>query len=227
MGIAANVNVFALVRSVLFAEPPYRAPAELFQLIPADHMATSPLELADVDGLKQIPGIAQAAACVAPELSSRRTDPTLLVSVTEVSRDFFALYDATPRVGRTLQPADFEPGVRNAVISYELWTVLLGRNPEVVGSRIELSRQSFTVVGVMPQAFAPSCVNSARAARVGRHRVHRQCARAVGVDCRARASRRAAVRGASAARPLRHAPRRGDRPHVVRRHVSATGRCRP
>ncbi|MBP6716296.1 MAG: ABC transporter permease, partial [Acidobacteria bacterium] len=161
MGIAANVNVFALVRSVLFAEPPYRAPAELFQLIPADHMATSPLELADVDGLKQIPGITQAAACVSPELSSRRTDPTLLVSATEVSRDFFALYDATPRVGRTLQPADFEPGVRNAVISYELWTVLLGRNPEVVGSRIELSRQSFTVVGVMPQAFAPSCFDSA------------------------------------------------------------------
>lgn len=161
MGIAANVNVFALVRSVLFTAPPYRAPEELFQLIPPNHMANSPFELADLDGLKQIPGLAQVAACLQPELPSRRTDPTLLASVTEVSRDFFALYDATPHIGRTLQSADFEPGVRSAVISYDLWTALLGRTPEVVGRTIELSRQTFTIVGVMPQAFAPSCLDSA------------------------------------------------------------------
>lgn len=161
VGIAANVNVFALVRSMLFADMPYRSPNELFQLIPADHMANSPLELADIDGLKQIPGIALAAACISPELSSRRTDPTLLASVTEVSRDFFSVYDANPHIGRTLQPADFEPGVRNTVISYDLWKTLLGRSPEVVGHTIELSRQSFTVVGVMPEAFSPSCLDSA------------------------------------------------------------------
>lgn len=161
MGIAANVNVYALVRSMLFADVPYRAPEELFQLIPADHMANSPLELADVDGLKQIPGVALAAACVSPELSSRRTDPTLLTSVTEVSRDFFGLYDAKSQIGRVLQAEDFEPGVRSAVISYDLWKTLLGRNRDVVGSRIELSRQPFTIVGVMPEAFAPSCFDSA------------------------------------------------------------------
>lgn len=157
LGIAANVTVFALVRSILLTAQPYRAPQELFNLLPSDHMANSPFEPSDLEDLKQIPGIAQVAGCAGPSLPVRRTDPTLLVSATEVSQDFFSLFDVRPHLGRTLQPPDFKPGVRSAVISFELWEVLLGRTPEVVGQRIQLNRQTFTVVGVMPPTFAPSC----------------------------------------------------------------------
>ena len=157
MGIAANVTVFALVRSVLLTAEPYRAPQEIFQLLPSDHMANSPFEPFDLEELERISGIAQVAGCAGPNLPTRRTDPTLLVSATEVSRDFFSLLDARPHLGRTLQPSDFEPGVWSAVISFDLWEVLLGRAPEIVGHRIQLNRQTFTVVGVMPPAFAPPC----------------------------------------------------------------------
>jgi putative ABC transport system permease protein len=157
VGIAANVTVFALVRSILLTAQPYRAPRELFQLLPSDHMAESPFELSDLEELDQVSGIARVAGCYAPSLPIRRTDPALLVSATEVSRDFFSLLGARPHLGRTLQPSDFEPGVRNAVISFELWEVLLGRAPEVVGHGIQLNRQTFTVVGVMPPTFAPPC----------------------------------------------------------------------
>lgn len=157
MGIAANVTVFALVRSILLTPEPYRAPEELFQLLPSDHFARWPFEPRDLEELEQIPGIARVAGCYAPSLPTRRTDPTLLVSATEVSQDFFSLFGARPHLGRTLQPSDFAPGVRSAVISFELWEVLLGRAPEVVGHGIQLNRQTFTVVGVMPPTFAPPC----------------------------------------------------------------------
>ena len=127
MGIAANVTAFALVRSILLTAEPYRAPQELFQLLPSDHMARSPFEPFDLEELKQISGIAQVAGCYGPSLPTLRTHPSLLVSVTEVSQDFFSLLDVRPHLGRILQPSDFEPGVRSAVISFDLWEVLLGR----------------------------------------------------------------------------------------------------
>ncbi|MEX2271912.1 MAG: ABC transporter permease [Vicinamibacterales bacterium] len=156
MGIAANVTVFALVRAVLLTDEPYRASRELFQLLPSDHMARSPFEPSDLEELEQISGIARLAGCYGPNLPTGREHPALLASATEVSEDFFSLLGAAPQLGRTLQPADFEPGVRNAVISFDLWE-RLGGAPDVVGQRIQLNRQTFTVVGVMPPTFAPPC----------------------------------------------------------------------
>jgi len=74
-------------------------------------------------------------------LPTPRTHPALLVSATEVSQDFFSLFDVRPHLGRTLQPSDFEPGVRSAVISFAAWEVLFGRAAEIVGRRIQLNRQ--------------------------------------------------------------------------------------
>lgn len=165
MGIAANVTVFALVRAVLLTPAPYRAPEELFQLLPSDHMAPSPFEPYDLEALQQIPGLARVAGCYDSDVINNRTYPTLLMSATEVSRDFFLVFAALPHLGRTLQPPDFEPGVRNAVISFDLWKALSARTAEVIGHRIELAGQSFTVVGVMPPTFAPPCFDA---------RVHRQ-----------------------------------------------------
>jgi putative ABC transport system permease protein len=157
LGIAANVTVFALVRSVLLTAEPYRAPRELFQLLPSDHMAGPPFEPFDLEELAQMSGIARVAGCYGPSLPTLRTHPALLVSAIEVSPDFFSLFDVRPHLGRTLQPADFEPGVRSAVISFDVWEALFRRAREVVGQRIQLNRQTFTVVGVMPPTFAPRC----------------------------------------------------------------------
>ncbi len=120
-------------------------------------MAASPFVPVDLEALKKIPGISRVAGCYGPSLPTLRTHPALLVSATAVSEDFFSVFDVGPHLGRTLHPSDFEPGVRNAVISYDAWKVLFGRTPPIIGHRIELNRQSYTVVGVMPPTFAPPC----------------------------------------------------------------------
>lgn len=157
LGIAANVTVLALVRAVLVTDEPYRAPQELFQLLSSDHMAASPFVPVDLAALKEITGISRVAGCYGPSLPTLRTHPALLVSATAVSEDFFSVFDVRPHLGRTLHPSDFEPGVRNAVISFDAWDVLFGRASEIIGHRIELNRHSYTVVGVMPSTFAPPC----------------------------------------------------------------------
>lgn len=157
LGIAANVSVFALVRAVLVTDEPYRAPQELFQVLSSDHMAGSPFVPVDLESLRDITGISRVAGCYGPSLPTLRTHPGLLVSATAVSEDFFSVFDVHPHLGRTLHASDFEAGVRNAVISFDAWEVLFGRTPEIIGHRVELNGHSYTVVGVMPSAFAPPC----------------------------------------------------------------------
>jgi len=157
IGVAVNTTILSLVRSILLAPEPYRAPHELFKLLPSDHMARWPFELSDLQGLAELPGVAAVAGCASPSLVSNRTYPSPLVSVTEVSGDFFSLLGARPHMGRTLGASDCSEGANTAVISYDLWEALHGRVSDVLGDQIQLNRRSFTIVGVMPPAFAPPC----------------------------------------------------------------------
>jgi len=123
-------------------------------------MSRSPLQPGDLDDLQKISGIAQAAGCYAPAIPVLQTHPTLWVSTSEVTDKFFSVFDARPYLGRTLQLADFESAAHSAVISFDLWQALLGRQPDIIGTGIELNHQTFTVVGVMPATFAPPCNDS-------------------------------------------------------------------
>jgi len=40
-----------------------------------------------------------------------------------------------------------------AVISYALWTNRYHRDPQVLGTSIELNRKMYTIIGVMPRDF--------------------------------------------------------------------------
>jgi putative ABC transport system permease protein len=72
-----------------------------------------------------------------------------------VSPEFFSLLRADPQLGRTLRPEEAEAG-RDAVVvvSHGLWQRRLGGAPDVIGRTLVLSGRAYTLVGVMPAAFA-------------------------------------------------------------------------
>jgi putative ABC transport system permease protein len=62
--------------------------------------------------------------------------------------------DAVPVAGRTLIPADGEPGAERAVLIREsLWRRRYGADPGTVGSQLTIGGQPRTVVGIMPDTF--------------------------------------------------------------------------
>jgi putative ABC transport system permease protein len=72
-----------------------------------------------------------------------------------VSWNFFSVLGVPPALGRALLPEDDRRGAaRVVVLGHALWRDRFGANPRVVGSSVALDRQSFTVVGVMPEGFA-------------------------------------------------------------------------
>jgi predicted permease len=84
-----------------------------------------------------------------------------------VSREFFGLFGATTRLGRTFTPdEDLPGGPRVAVLSQGLWTTRFDSDPGVVGKAISLGGEPHTIVGVLgpfhfedlgeqPQVFIP------------------------------------------------------------------------
>jgi putative ABC transport system permease protein len=63
------------------------------------------------------------------------------------------MLEANPALGRTFAPAEDAPGHNVALLSYELWQRRYGGEAAVVGKTIEIDRQPYSVIGVMPQDF--------------------------------------------------------------------------
>ncbi|MDQ5837106.1 MAG: ABC transporter permease, partial [Acidobacteriota bacterium] len=71
-----------------------------------------------------------------------------------VTAGFFATLGAQAALGRTFHPDEERPGTeRVVVLSHGFWVSHLAANPEVIGHALKLSGTSYTIVGVMPEAF--------------------------------------------------------------------------
>jgi len=79
--------------------------------------------------------------------------PEALFSVVTSSRLFNVLRDQ-PMLGRTFLPEEDQPGHdRVIVLSYGLWQRRFSSDGAVIGRAIDIDRQSYTVIGVMPRDF--------------------------------------------------------------------------
>ena len=58
-----------------------------------------------------------------------------------------------PSLGRTFAAEDDRPGTDVAILSWGLWQRRFAANPSVLGQRILLDRQPYTIVGIMPAGF--------------------------------------------------------------------------
>lgn len=71
-----------------------------------------------------------------------------------VSDTFFEALGARPLLGRTFRSGDDRPGAPLAlVVSAGFWKARLGGDPGVVGRTLEIGRDRWTVIGVMPPEF--------------------------------------------------------------------------
>jgi putative ABC transport system permease protein len=72
-----------------------------------------------------------------------------------VSASLFPLLGVEPQVGRPFRPEEDQPGRANfALLSHSLWQRRFAGDPGIAGKTIRLRDQPYTVVGVLPPAFA-------------------------------------------------------------------------
>jgi putative ABC transport system permease protein len=76
------------------------------------------------------------------------------VTAMPVSAEYFATFGCEPILGRTFTRQDETPENRQVIISYNLWTQDLGGDPAVIGRFLELDREPWAVIGVLPAGFS-------------------------------------------------------------------------
>ena len=151
LGIGANTAIFSIVDAVLLRPLPYPAANRLVRIRAAS--AKNPTIGISADEYfpwrertdlfeKTVPFVKDVVTITGAG------DPDQVWAY-RTPAEMFAMLGARARVGRTLVEAD--EGV--AVLSYRLWQRRFHGDPSVVGTRITLSDQALTIVGVMPPDF--------------------------------------------------------------------------
>ncbi len=164
LGVGAVTAVFTLVSAVLLAPLPYPDAGSLW----VAHLTRStgleatrpdfPFSYPKFETFSDTQKVFREVAAFTNENFNRTgTDRPERVSVEVVTPTYFPVLGARPELGRLFAEGseDTKGGAPSALLSHAYWQRSFGGDRDVVGRTIEISHQSFTVVGVLPAGFAP------------------------------------------------------------------------
>jgi len=156
LGIGANVAIFAVVNGMLLEPLPYPNQARVLSIDERsprfpDGMSVSLADYVDWRDRQRVfdsMTIFQETSFTLTGVSEpERINGTL------ASADLLSTLGARPISGRGFRPDDGVPGASRVVlVGYGLWQRRFGGQP-IVGRAIELDREPYTVIGVMPKEF--------------------------------------------------------------------------
>ncbi|MGC1605683.1 MAG: ABC transporter permease [Candidatus Acidiferrum sp.] len=158
LGIGANTAIFSVVYAVLLKPLPYAQPDQLFNVFQAQPQEGIPIDGWSYPNFKEL----REQNHVFTELAGNQHhqlaltghgEPTV-VNTSVVTPELFSVFGEKPLAGRVFYSDDGKPGAAPVVIlSENLWRGVLGADPNIIGSNIDLDKRSFTVVGIMSAAF--------------------------------------------------------------------------
>lgn len=161
LGIGANTTIFSWINSTLLNPVPgLTNPSEVVSLTlskPGDN--PFPFTYPDLEAMRNgqqtFTGIA-ACSFAQTTLTGKGKPERVWGMVT--SANYFDVLGVRPMLGRGfLSVEDEKPGgAPVAVISYRLWQMHFGGNPNIVGQTTEINQHPYTIVGVTPPAFQGS-----------------------------------------------------------------------
>ena len=154
LGIGATTTTFSLVNAVLLKPLAYPDPNRIVALWRYQNSGFSGPDFADLKD--QSEAFEDLSALNATGLNIAGAAFPERVQGLVVSANFFRILRAQPALGRTFLDNEDRPEASPVVvISNTLWRDRFDSNPEVLGKAINLNGKSYTIVGVMPPAFAP------------------------------------------------------------------------
>ena len=155
LGIGGNVALFSVVDGVLLRPLPYPDPDRLVILWENDRLRGSDREAASAPDYRDFVEMNRSFESLAARSRLDRSFGTLAepvrVSSARVSAGYFGVLGIKPLAGRTFLPDEERPGNDRVVVVTEgLWRERFGADPGVVGKRVLLDGEPFTLVGVVP-----------------------------------------------------------------------------
>jgi predicted permease len=161
LGIGANTAIFSVVNAVLLRPLAYKDSAALVNIwgkfdkegIPQNWIS-EPEYYDLLDRTQSFAEIGAFALGASANLTSSSSAP-VQVTAGEATASLFPLLGVQPYSGRSFAAEENQPGHDHvAMLSYALWRGQFGGDSAILGKNIQIDRESYSVVGVLPRNFA-------------------------------------------------------------------------
>jgi predicted permease len=156
LGIGANTAVFSIVNGVLLNALPFHDPDKLVVLFESKpNFEKGSISYPNfLDWHRDNRAFTSIAAYRPDTFSLTGSGEAEQVRGEMLSADFFSIMGVRLLLGRTFTPEEDQLGVgRVALISGGFWRRKLGSSSDVLGHRIVLDGEGYTIVGVLPANF--------------------------------------------------------------------------
>jgi predicted permease len=158
LGIGANAAVFSIVNSLLLRPLAVSDPANLYVLTTVHQENEQPHQVSWLDyrdvraQSRSLSDIAASAFSFTSLSADNRADR---ITVNYVTGNYFSMLGVTPAYGRLILPTEGETFGADPVIvlGHSYWKKRFNADPTVVGRRVLVNAQPFTIVGVVPESF--------------------------------------------------------------------------
>ena len=159
LGIGANTAIFSIVNAVVLRPLPYKDSARIVTfhtktaMFPNFTLALTWPAFQEVRSQATL--LEETAAYWATDRTLTGVDQPEVLRATGVSSGFFEELGGTAQQGRLLSEQDHQPGQnRVAVISDALWRTRFATDSGVIGRKLILDKEVYTIVGVAAKDFA-------------------------------------------------------------------------
>lgn len=159
LGIGVNTSMFTVVNALLLQPLPFVAPDQLVRIHrtgpQSDHWPHAVAYFLELKA--QSRSFAGMAAYVNDSSNyAAPGQPAERLSSMSVTADFFSVLGIAPVLGWTFTVDEVHPNAAPVVVlSYESWQSRFGADPAIVGRTLRIDGSAATVIGVMPEGFAP------------------------------------------------------------------------
>jgi putative ABC transport system permease protein len=157
LGIGVNTAIFTVVNAVLLKPLTYPDPDRMVQFLNTYQEGNSPRSSpVDFNAWNAQTTVFQDVAAfdfAGPGFNLTGAAAEQVHGI-HVSEAYFRLFGAPLLLGRTFTPQEDAPnGGHVVVISYGFWQRKFGGNPNIVGTGVSLSNESYTIIGVLGKSF--------------------------------------------------------------------------
>jgi predicted permease len=158
LGIGANTAIFSVVYSVLLKPLPFPEADRLvfvFDRLGQQSGAETGISYPNLQSLREHNSVfAAMAGAQQHQLTLVGYDDPLEVDTAVVTSDFFSVFQQQPIAGRLFLSDDSKVGApATVIISENLWRSVLHSDPAILGKALNLDKQEYTVIGILPASF--------------------------------------------------------------------------
>ena len=152
LGIGTNTAIFSVVDTVLLRPLAYKQPGRIVYFHETSQLQEDvSISMANFDDWRSMNTVFESTAPYRTEnvVVTGAGEPERM-RMRQITAGFFPTMGVRPILGRALSPDDDKVGAPPvALISEALWARKYARNPDVIGQKLTIDSQLYTIIGVM------------------------------------------------------------------------------